>query len=91
MGAAAPGELMKGIVVETMWSPPKVELPHNRERRILSTDPHHSAAHEELGAAAPKYEPPHNRAARLRHVGVSRTGTLIRKFITRVKERRQHS
>jgi hypothetical protein len=67
------------------------ELPENRSDRIRATDPHRSAAEEELGAAAPKYEPPHNRAARLRHVGVSRTGTLIRKFIRKVRERKEVS
>jgi hypothetical protein len=77
--------------METMWRPPKVELRHNRGRRILSTDPHHSAAHEELGAAAPKYEAPHNRRARLRHVAVSRSGVGIRKFTRLVKEKRKSS
>jgi hypothetical protein len=61
------------------------ELAHNRERRIMQTMPNHNHMFDP-SAAAPKGEAPHNRRARLRHVGVSRTGKGISRILERKKE-----
>jgi hypothetical protein len=63
------------------------ELAHNRERRIMQTMPNHNHMFEP-SAAAPKGEAPHNKRARLRQVGVSRTGVGIKRILERMKEKR---